>query len=92
MFSTGLRSIFRAAAIAPRNRACHQAVRHYTKHECEGRGFRRFLGPFWVLTTPVFLHSYAVVGTFFLIFLYPLDSALFNVRRVKAELDSKVAG
>ncbi|KAK1940357.1 hypothetical protein X943_003167 [Babesia divergens] len=84
------RSFFRASPVFCPNGLFNKSVRHYTKHEYEGKGFRRLLGPFWVLTTPSFLQSYAVITTFFLIFLYPLDSKLYNVRSLKADLDSKV--
>ncbi|KAK2197424.1 hypothetical protein BdWA1_000424 [Babesia duncani] len=77
--------------------------RHYTKHVYESRGIRRFLGPFWVFTTPPFLLSWSIVASTFLLLLYPLDGKLFNVRKLvclvlfalyiasqKAELDAKV--
>ncbi|UVC49433.1 hypothetical protein MACK_003268 [Theileria orientalis] len=69
-----------------------QHANHYTKSKYEGTGFRKFLGPFWVYTTPGFLHNYALITGFFVLLYYPLDPVLLNVRKLKAEMDSKVAG
>ncbi|XP_954296.1 uncharacterized protein TA20685 [Theileria annulata] len=69
-----------------------QQAKYHAKSKYEGKGFRKLLGPFWPMTTPAFLQSYAIITGFFLLLYYPLDSCFFNVRKLKAEMDAKVRG
>ncbi|AFZ80074.1 hypothetical protein BEWA_029240 [Theileria equi strain WA] len=76
-----------------RNRATPfaRSVRYYdAKDEYEVKGFRKFIGPFWVITTRPFLKIYGTATFFFLLYYYPLDKYLLGVREIKAELDAKV--
>ncbi|EDO05453.1 putative integral membrane protein [Babesia bovis T2Bo] len=91
MLNFGARSILNARRGVYYIPASARTVSHYVKHDCEGRGFRKLLGPFWVYTTPVFLTNFAYIGFFFTLLMYPLDSKLYNVRGVKAALDAKIA-